>query len=175
MLWRFRREKRLSLKKNPHFYRQLPTRATDFDNSFYRRPLKDFSTLKHRDIVHIVLDKSCRLYIHVEKPHVIGNVWQPHTIYILKGECAFLHSLSYTPTHKSLRFSRSFGFSGQRPSRDFGSTRLLVSTHRACPRLHQRRRPYNHSDHIYGLESSGPRSGQLSEVRSHDSDHKIEA
>jgi hypothetical protein len=84
------------LKDNPHFYLDIPPKqpTSAFDRwengrGFHRDPLTHMgSKLEKHDIIFVLSDKSCRLYLYSDdaEPRVFGNLWQPHKKYILKGE-----------------------------------------------------------------------------------------
>ncbi|KAI9435098.1 hypothetical protein H4582DRAFT_703410 [Lactarius indigo] len=82
---------KIASRQNPHFYLELLSKdAASFDSKFHKDPLKDFSHgLRQGDTIHVLLDKSCRLFLDAAKPHIpriFGNLWKPQETVILKGE-----------------------------------------------------------------------------------------
>jgi hypothetical protein len=78
----------MALKQNPHFYLKLSEDAASYGSKFHKDPLRDFAYLR-ADTIYVLLDKSCRLFLHTAKPHIpriFGNLWKPHQKVILKGE-----------------------------------------------------------------------------------------
>ena len=133
IIWRFSRypknsPARFTLKQNPHFYLQLPHDAASYDSKFKQGPLKDFAhSLSPGDMIYVLLDKSCRLFLDAAQPRIFGNLWKPHETVILKGE--------YSPrcvgsvaclTHVDLRRHGKSGVRRYRPSRHWGQPRLLA-------------------------------------------------
>ncbi|KAH9017891.1 hypothetical protein EDB84DRAFT_1628145 [Lactarius hengduanensis] len=100
VLWRFGRypEKscgRITPGQNPHFYLRLSKDAASYDDKFHEDPLKDFFYGLHSDKIYVLLDKSCRLFLDVAKPHIpriFGNLWKPHRTVILKDVSGNLES-----------------------------------------------------------------------------------
>ncbi|KAN0132168.1 hypothetical protein V8E53_009934 [Lactarius tabidus] len=101
IMWRFCRypknyPERITLKQNPHFYLQLPLDAASYDNKFKKDPLKDFThSLKKKDTIYVLLDKSCRLFLDAARPHIpriFGNLWKPYHTVILKDVFGNLES-----------------------------------------------------------------------------------
>jgi hypothetical protein len=96
--WRFSRypeksAERIAATQNPHFYLQLSSEATSFDNKFRKDPLKDLAYgLKQGDTSYVLLDKSCRLFLDTAKPRIFGNLWKPHRTVILKDVGGILES-----------------------------------------------------------------------------------
>jgi hypothetical protein len=82
----------VKLTENPHFYLQIPRKqsVSEFDifkdgKGFHREALTHIGP-DQNDIVYIIPDKSCRLYLNVAEPRVFGNLWCPQKKFILKGE-----------------------------------------------------------------------------------------
>jgi hypothetical protein len=98
VLWNFSRykdDRRITLKQNPHFYLRLPRKASDFHREFRQDPLTDFGAgLEDNAKVYVLLDKSCRLYLDLAIPRIFGNMWHPHKAIILKGELVFIPGAS---------------------------------------------------------------------------------
>ncbi|KAH8981957.1 hypothetical protein EDB86DRAFT_393015 [Lactarius hatsudake] len=104
IVWRFSRypersadriTPNIASKQNPHFYVQLSNDPTSFDSEFHKDPLKDFSDLRHGEIIYVLLNKSCRLFLDAAEPHVpriFGNLWKPHKTVILKDVDGTLES-----------------------------------------------------------------------------------
>ncbi|KAH8981175.1 hypothetical protein EDB92DRAFT_210158 [Lactarius akahatsu] len=106
IVWRFSRypEKRtnsesitpkIASRRNPHFYLQLPKDAASFDSKFHMDPLNDFSRGDQGEKIHVLVDKSCRLFIDAAKPHIpriFSNLWKPHQTVILKDVGGILDS-----------------------------------------------------------------------------------
>ncbi|KAI0300016.1 hypothetical protein B0F90DRAFT_570947 [Multifurca ochricompacta] len=90
ILWNFSRYKdnrRVTLRQNPHFYLRLPTSVDAYGIGFSERfALKDFP-LKENETVYVLVDKPglCRVYLEAEKrTRTFGNVWMPKGVMIFK-------------------------------------------------------------------------------------------
>jgi hypothetical protein len=88
ILWnfsRYRDDRRLTLKQNPHFYRDLPTSPEAYGSTFQADPIEDFHNVIK---VRVLTDKPGRVYVQGDRDtRVFGNVWVPnpgHAI-IFKG------------------------------------------------------------------------------------------
>ena len=134
IIWNFSRYPentpgRLALKQNPHFYLELSDDPASYGSKFHKVPLRDFAYLQ-RDTIYVLLDKSCRLFLDVAKPHtprIFSNLWKPHRKVILKGEYSprrVVCSLTYV----HLRCRRQLGLRGYGLPRHWGESRLLVSS-----------------------------------------------
>lgn len=80
---------RIAFKQNPHFYHELPDKATKYGRKFTVNPINDFNSAYFRNVetIYVLVDKSCRLFL--DKPptqRVFGNLWKPDQIVILKGK-----------------------------------------------------------------------------------------
>ncbi|KAI9435118.1 hypothetical protein H4582DRAFT_704819 [Lactarius indigo] len=96
IIWRFSRYPRnsaVTLRQNPHFYLKLSEDAASFDSKFHKEPLKDFAHgLRQGDVIHVLLDKACRLFLDSAKPQIFSNLWKPHQTIILKDIGGILES-----------------------------------------------------------------------------------
>ena len=90
VLWnfsRFKDEKRLTLKQNPHFYKDsdLPASHEAYVGKFRTDPIEDF---RHPKIC-VLTDKPGRIFLETDKKtcttRAFGNVWVPKDAIILKG------------------------------------------------------------------------------------------
>jgi hypothetical protein len=94
ILWNFSHfrpndKRRLTLRQNPHFYRDLPTSPEAYNSTFQADPIEDFHNVTQ---VWVLTDKPGRVYLQddLDTPRsdrVFGNVWvlnPGHTI-IFKG------------------------------------------------------------------------------------------
>jgi len=82
---RFRDERRLTLKDNPHFYEKLPTSAEKYEGHFRTDPIETF---QHKEIS--VLTDNPRLMGRVfletsNEKRAFGNVWVPKEAIVFKG------------------------------------------------------------------------------------------
>ena len=80
ILWnfsRYRDDKRLTLKQNPHFYRDLPTSPEAYGSTFQADPIDDFHNVIK---VHVLTDKPGRVYLQgsTRSARAFGNVWVPN-------------------------------------------------------------------------------------------------
>lgn len=86
ILWNFSRlrgEGRLTLKQNPHFYKNLPASLEAYGCNFQTDPIENF--LQARKI-HVLTDKPGRVYLETPRhSRAFGNVWVPNDTIIFKG------------------------------------------------------------------------------------------
>lgn len=96
VLWNFSRykgNKRLTLKQNPHFYRDLPRR---YEDDFESNPIEEFldalgdfkggSLDKPKPKISVLTDRQGRIYLGSGRdPRAFGNVWCPQNAIIFKG------------------------------------------------------------------------------------------
>jgi hypothetical protein len=86
ILWnfsRFKEEKRLTLKQNPHFYKDLPTSSKSYGSGFQTNPIHDFQDV---DSVCVLTDKPGRVYLETSRvTRAFGNTWVPNEAIIFKG------------------------------------------------------------------------------------------
>ncbi len=82
---RFRDEKRLTLKDNPHFYEKLPTSAEKYEGHFRTDPIDTFQHEK----ISVLTDNSRlmgRVFLETaEERRAFGNVWVPKEAIVFKG------------------------------------------------------------------------------------------
>jgi hypothetical protein len=86
ILWnfsRFKDKKRLTLKQNPHFYKDLPTSPEAYGKRFQTDPIHDFQDV---DSVCVLTDKPGRVYLETSQDiRAFGNTWVPNEAIIFKG------------------------------------------------------------------------------------------
>jgi hypothetical protein len=87
---RFKDERRLTLKDNPHFYENLPTSAEKYEGQFRTEPVVTF----RREKISVLTDNprlTGRLFLETakEKKRAFGNVWVPKEAIIFKGSYPF--------------------------------------------------------------------------------------
>jgi hypothetical protein len=94
ILWnfgRFKDERRLTLKQNPHFYKALPTSRKDYGDKFEKRPIE--SSLSYLDMGRISvltdnLSEAGRVFLKTaKKTRAFGRVWDLTNAIIFKGSC----------------------------------------------------------------------------------------
>ena len=91
ILWNFSRykdERRIALRQNPHFYLELPTAGDAYGADFFKESTKEFR-FKCNDTVYVLVDKPDlgRVYLDAEqRKSIFGNVWMPNNVMIFKGE-----------------------------------------------------------------------------------------
>jgi hypothetical protein len=89
VLWNFSRykepERHLTLKQNPHFYKDLPCRSREYGDGFRSDPIDGFlNTPGHK--IFVLTDRQGRIYLETgQTPRVFGNVWCPQKSIIFKG------------------------------------------------------------------------------------------
>jgi hypothetical protein len=87
ILWnfsRFRDEKRLTLKQNPHFYKSsdLPSSPQAYVGDFKTDPIDNFQHTK----ICVLIDKPGLVFLETDQiSRAFGNVWAPNGVIILKG------------------------------------------------------------------------------------------
>ena len=88
ILWnfsRFRDERRLTLKQNPHFYELLPTLPEEYEGRFQRDPIDTFDR-HHINVLTDNLGPTGRVFLETPRySRVFGNVWVPKDVIIFKG------------------------------------------------------------------------------------------
>jgi len=90
VLWnfsRFKGEKRLTLKQNPHFYEMLPISPEKYGGKFTMDPIRTF---QHQKISVLIdnLGPAGRVFFETAKEtRVFGNAWLPKDAIIFKGSC----------------------------------------------------------------------------------------
>jgi hypothetical protein len=95
ILWNFSRYKdpkeRLTLKQNPHFYRDLPR---EYRDDFQRNPIENFlDTPEHK--IFVLTDRQGLVYLESgQGPRAFGNVWRPQTALIFKGSSLAFSKIS---------------------------------------------------------------------------------
>ena len=88
-MWNFSRfkdaKKRLTLKRNPHFYERLPTLPHLYGSKFQTEPIYTFQHEK----ISVLTDNPDlvgRVYVDVgQKKRAFGNVWIPSNAIIFRG------------------------------------------------------------------------------------------
>ena len=90
VLWNFSRykdpEKRLALKQNPHFYKDLPHLSREYGDNFRGDPIDEnfLDTPGHK--IFVLTDRQGRIYLETGRdPRAFGNVWCPQKSIIFKG------------------------------------------------------------------------------------------
>jgi len=87
ILWnlsRFKDERRLTLKQNPHFYARLPMSPDAYGGGFTMEPTEDF---RHGDKFYILTDRQGLAYCKSDQyTRYFGNFWCPNGAIIFKGE-----------------------------------------------------------------------------------------
>jgi hypothetical protein len=85
VLWnfsRFKDERRLTLKQNPHFYLGLPTSQNAYGGDFSVEPIENFQHAK----ICVLTDKPGRVFLETDKNRrAFGNLWVPDKAIIFKG------------------------------------------------------------------------------------------
>ena len=88
VLWnfsRFKDNKRITLKQNPHFYKNLPGSKEAYGNGFRSYPVETFVDAPK---VHVLTDRPGHVYLESgQGARAFGNVWQPKDAIIFKGSC----------------------------------------------------------------------------------------
>jgi hypothetical protein len=92
ILWNFSRfprddDRRLTLRQNPHFYKDFPTSPEAYKRTFQADPIEDFHNVNR---VCVLTDKPGRVYLQgdLAKPRsdrAFGNIWVPNHAIIFKG------------------------------------------------------------------------------------------
>jgi len=89
ILWnlsRFKDERRLTLKQNPHFYAHLPMSPDAYGGGFTMEPTEDF---RHADKFYVLTDRQGLVYFKTDQyTRCFGNFWCPNGAIIFKGEHA---------------------------------------------------------------------------------------
>ena len=87
ILWnfsRFKDERRLTLKQNPHFYAHLPMSPEEYTGGFTMEPTEDFH---HVDQLYVLPDRQGLTYFKTDQhTQCFGNFWCPNDAIIFKGE-----------------------------------------------------------------------------------------
>ena len=87
ILWnfsRFKDERRLTLKQNPHFYAHLPMLAEEYTGGFTMEPTEDFH---HVDKFYVLTDRQGLAYFKTDQhTQCFGNFWCPNDAIIFKGK-----------------------------------------------------------------------------------------
>ena len=87
VLWNFSHFKderrRLTLRKNPHFYAELPTSRKAYGDEFKIDPTEDF---RHANEFYVLADKPELVHIMTDRiSQSFGNFWCPKDAIIFKG------------------------------------------------------------------------------------------
>ena len=95
VLWnfsRFKGEKCLTLKQNPHFYENLPYFSKKYVNNFRCNPIE----VIRRKRIYVLTDRSSQIYLEARQvPRAFGNVWCPQNALIFKGSSDSFLIFSY--------------------------------------------------------------------------------
>ena len=90
ILWnfsRFKGERRLTLKNNPHFYERLSKSAENYEGQFQADPIETFF---QQEKISVLTDNprlTGRVFLETtEKKRAFGNVWVPKKAIIFKGK-----------------------------------------------------------------------------------------
>ena len=87
ILWklsRFKDERRLTLKQNPHFYAYLPMSPDAYGGGFTMEPTEDF---RHANKFYVLTDRQGIAYLKTDQyTRCFGNFWCPNGAIIFKGE-----------------------------------------------------------------------------------------
>jgi hypothetical protein len=96
ILWnfsRFKDERRLTLKQNPHFYKHsdLSTSLEAYVGDFKTNPIDSFQDTK----ICVLTDGPGRVFLETgQNSRAFGNVWMPNDAMIFKGSLVTL-----SPSH----------------------------------------------------------------------------
>ena len=86
ILWnfsRFKDERRLTLKQNPHFYTHLPTSPDAYGGRFEMKPTEEF---QHADKFYVLTDRQGLAFLKTDQhTRCFGNFWCPNGAIIFKG------------------------------------------------------------------------------------------
>ena len=93
ILWNFSRLKgsqRITLKQNPHFYRDLSRSAVAYSNDFTTDPIERFWDATD---IWVLTDERSRVFLETDRrKRAFGNFWMPDEAIIFKGpRVALLH------------------------------------------------------------------------------------
>ena len=144
ILWnfsRFKDERRLTLKQNPHFYEVLPTSPKDYGDKFRTRPTETYLEKGRISVLTDKLGQAGRVFLKTAKTtRAFGNVWDLKDAIIFKGSwhffCPFSHLSDISQTSlDSLREKASLVQTSKTPP-TYG---VLRNLHRLPPpdrRLH---------------------------------------
>ena len=87
ILWnfsRFKDERRLTLKQNPHFYARLPMSPEVYGGGFTMEPTEDF---RHADKFYVLIDRQGLAYLNTDQyTGCFGNFWCPSGAIIFKSK-----------------------------------------------------------------------------------------
>jgi len=102
VLWnfsRFKDEKRITLKQNPHFYKCLPRSKEAYRNDFRGDPVERFlDTPKdaRTSEIYVLTDRPGQVYLEYgQNARAFGNVWLPEHAIIFKGSCLTSSNLPF--------------------------------------------------------------------------------
>ena len=89
ILWnfsRFKDQRRLTLKQNPHFYTYLPASPEAYGGEFEIEPTENF---RHANKFYVLMDRPGLAYVKTDQySRCFGNFWCPNSAVIFKGEHA---------------------------------------------------------------------------------------
>ena len=121
VLWNFSRyqgNKRLTLKQNPHFYKDLPGK---YEDDFQTDPIEQFLDAledskggslnrdrpKPRPKITVLTDRQGRIYLESgQSSRAFGNVWCPQKAIIFKGLSLSFQNLQLLTSCRCLREAR---------------------------------------------------------------------
>jgi hypothetical protein len=141
IMWNFGRpknkERRLTLRQNPHFYKVLPTSPEKYGDKFLKEPIE---TYLHKRISVLTdnLGEAGRVFLNLaKKTRAFGNAWVPKNAIIFKGSwfpfCTFSYLLTSSQTSvESLREKAS----SVKPSKTHPTYGVLRNLRRLAP-LHR--------------------------------------
>ena len=155
ILWNFSRfkdkERRLTLKQNPHFYEALPKSPEHYGDKFLTEPIETFL---HKKISVLTdnLGQAGRVFLNIaKKTRAFGNVWVPKNAIIFKGSWSFF----FNPIFRLLTSSQT----SVESLRERASLVQLSKTHPTygVSRNLRRRTPLDRRLHRIGVAHRRPR------------------
>ena len=129
ILWnfgRFKDERRLTLKQNPHFYTYLPASPEAYGGEFEIEPTEDFRQVNK---FYVLPDRPVLVYIKTDQySQCFGNSWCPNSAIIFKGEHVCFRFLCFLPFLMSFQTSGG-GFRARISSRHVSKPHTGSSAH----------------------------------------------
>jgi hypothetical protein len=108
VLWnfsRFKDNRRVSLKHNPHFYKDLPRSPEAYGTRFQADSIHDFEDV---DKVYVLTDTTRRVYLETpQKTRSFGNFWVLNGTILFKGVCPTFRLLFVLLFSRPLRLRRT--------------------------------------------------------------------
>jgi hypothetical protein len=92
ILWnfsRFKDERRLTLKQNPHFYEVLPTSPKDYGDRFQMGPSESYLDMGRISVLSDNLGQAGRVFLKTVKTRAFGNAYDLGNAIIFKGSWVF--------------------------------------------------------------------------------------